>query len=86
MKTLLRLGRATAALIALVLGHGTALASPVQVESGALQGVEIKGLSIYRGVPYALAPLGDLRWREPQPVKPWRGYARQWNLHLRVCK
>jgi para-nitrobenzyl esterase len=73
MKTLLWLGRATTALIALVLSHGAVLASQVQVASGALQGVNVEGLSIYRGIPYATAPVGDLRWREPQPVRPWRG-------------
>ena len=27
----------------------------------------------YRGIPYAAAPIGDLRWKEPQPVKAWEG-------------
>ncbi|MBR3258565.1 MAG: carboxylesterase family protein, partial [Eggerthellaceae bacterium] len=27
----------------------------------------------YKGIPYAAAPIGDLRWKEPQPVKPWEG-------------
>src|ERR1700675_1589207 len=73
MKTSLWKSRARAALLALVLGHGVVLASPVQIESGALQGVYANGLFIYKGVPYATAPLGELRWREPQPVRPWRG-------------
>jgi para-nitrobenzyl esterase len=73
MKTPLRKSPARAALLALVLGHGVALATPVQIESGALQSVYANGLSIYKGVPYATPPLGDLRWREPQPVKSWRG-------------
>jgi para-nitrobenzyl esterase len=28
---------------------------------------------IYKGIPFAAPPVGDLRWKEPQPVKPWEG-------------
>jgi para-nitrobenzyl esterase len=73
MKTPLRKNQATAALLVLALGYRVASGSPVQIESGALQGVDANGLSIYRGVPYAAAPLGDLRWQDPQPVRPWKG-------------
>jgi para-nitrobenzyl esterase len=62
-----------AALLTLVLGHGAACAAQVQIASGTLQGVDVNGLSIYKGVPYARPPLGELRWREPEPVRPWRG-------------
>ena len=73
LKGHLRKSHGLAASLALVLGHGVALASPVRIESGALQGVDANGLSIYKGVPYAAPPLGDMRWREPQPVKSWKG-------------
>jgi para-nitrobenzyl esterase len=69
MKTTLRKSQGSAVLLALLLGYGVASATPVQVESGALQGVDANGLSIYRGIPYAQPPLGELRWREPQPVR-----------------
>ena len=42
-------------------------------ESGAISGVSESGLSIYKGVPFAAPPLGDLRWRPPTPVAPWTG-------------
>lgn len=29
--------------------------------------------TVYRGIPYAAPPIGDLRWKEPQPVVPWEG-------------
>jgi para-nitrobenzyl esterase len=32
-----------------------------------------KAIRIYRGIPYAEPPVGDLRWRAPQPVTPWEG-------------
>jgi RNA-directed DNA polymerase len=43
------------------------------LESGALSGVREHGLVVYKGVPFATAPLGDLRWRDPQPVVSWVG-------------
>ena len=52
---------------------GTALASPVAIESGTLEGVHADGLTVYKGVPFAAAPVGDLRWQSPQPVQPWSG-------------
>ena len=30
-------------------------------------------VSVYRGLPFAAPPVGDLRWRPPQPVAPWDG-------------
>lgn len=46
---------------------------PVQVEGGEVRGVEEDGLTVYRGIPFAAPPVGDLRWKSPQPVKPWDG-------------
>ena len=36
-------------------------------------GVEESGLRIFRGVPYARPPVGDLRLRPPRPTEPWSG-------------
>jgi para-nitrobenzyl esterase len=41
--------------------------------NGLLQGTEVSGISIYKGIPFAQPPVGDLRWKEPQPVKNWEG-------------
>ncbi len=45
------------------------------VEGGKLQGVltDIPSVYVYRGIPYAAAPVGDLRWKAPQPVENWDG-------------
>jgi para-nitrobenzyl esterase len=48
----------------------------VTVDSGKLQGVtesSTSPLRIFRGIPFAAPPTGDLRWREPQPVAHWSG-------------
>lgn len=47
----------------------------VEISNGVLVGLvdSANGLRIFRGVPYAQPPVGELRWREPQPVKNWKG-------------
>lgn len=50
--------------------------SPVlKVEGGLISGVdsEVSGVMVYKGIPYAAPPVGDLRWKHPQPVKAWEG-------------
>lgn len=41
--------------------------------AGIVEGQIDGDIVIYRGVPFAAAPVGDLRWREPQPVQSWEG-------------
>jgi len=57
----------------LILLAGAASAEATKVESGLVQGTEEDGLFVYRGIPYAAPPLGDLRWRPPQPAPKWHG-------------
>jgi para-nitrobenzyl esterase len=45
----------------------------VTTNNGILQGTVASGISMFKGVPYAQPPVGDLRWREPQPLKNWEG-------------
>jgi len=47
--------------------------SPVKVEEGFLQGTFDNGLAIYKGIPFAAPPVGDLRWRATQPAEKWEG-------------
>ena len=65
---------ALAVLVAMLSGCKTK--NPVlTIEGGQIQGVEttVKGVYVYKGVPFAAPPVGDLRWKEPQPVIPWEG-------------
>lgn len=48
-------------------------AEPVKVEDGLLKGTVEDGLAIFRGIPFAAPPVGDLRWRPPQPALKWSG-------------
>jgi para-nitrobenzyl esterase len=52
-----------------------AISQPVKVDGGLLAGVPGKDASItsFKGIPFAAPPVGDLRWRAPQPVKAWQG-------------
>ena len=47
--------------------------STVKTESGQVKGTEADGVLAFKGIPYAAPPVGDLRWRAPQPGKPWKG-------------
>ena len=44
------------------------------VETGDVEGVlDGTDLAVYKAIPYAAPPVGDLRWKAPQPAKPWKG-------------
>lgn len=45
----------------------------VKIATGVLEGQYEAGISMFKGVPFAAPPIGKFRWREPQPVQPWKG-------------
>ena len=45
----------------------------VKVKQGFLEGFEEDGVKKFFGIPFALPPVGDLRWRAPQPPSSWTG-------------
>jgi para-nitrobenzyl esterase len=49
------------------------LNEPVKLAAGLVTGLTVGEVRVYKGVPFAAPPIGDLRWRPPQPVAPWEG-------------
>src|SRR5688500_5531849 len=47
--------------------------APVKVTEGVVQGTMEDGLTVYKGIPFAAPPVGDLRWKAPQPAAKWEG-------------
>lgn len=72
IRDIIRLTGSFLALTAIDLA-GPAAAATVETESGLIEGVEDGGVQVYKGVPYASAPVGALRWRAPQPAPRWEG-------------
>jgi len=45
----------------------------VKVTGGEIRGAVKDGVAAFKGIPFAAPPVGELRWKAPQPVKPWEG-------------
>ncbi len=50
-----------------------AMAAPVKTEGGLVTGTVAEGLTVYKGIPFAAPPVGELRWHAPQVVPNWQG-------------
>lgn len=49
------------------------LQQPVKVAEGLVQGTVEDGLTVFKGIPFAAPPVGDFRWKAPQPAASWQG-------------
>jgi para-nitrobenzyl esterase len=62
-------------LLSLSLKASAGIQEPILVDGGLIAGIagDNPGVRVFKGIPFAAAPVGDLRWRPPQPVHPWDG-------------
>ena len=60
-----------------LMGMVAAQAQPLlktHVETGDVEGIlDGTDLAVYKAIPFAAPPVGDLRWKAPQPAQPWEG-------------
>ncbi|MGD0352482.1 MAG: carboxylesterase/lipase family protein [Dehalococcoidia bacterium] len=49
------------------------LKDPIKIDTGLISGTTAGDIHIYKGIPFAAPPVGDLRWKPPQPAAPWQG-------------
>ena len=68
-------GQKTLAAVALIVFSFSSAWAQVQVRTtfGTLEGTTEKGTTAFKGVPFAAPPVGELRWRSPQPPTAWDG-------------
>ena len=62
-----------AALLAIACNKKPETPGLVRVTGGTIQGVVEEDMTIFKGIPFAAPPVGELRWKAPQPVVPWEG-------------
>ena len=55
------------------LGIAQGAAPVVSLDTGAVMGTNEGDTRSFKGIPFALPPVGELRWRAPQPAASWSG-------------
>ena len=63
-------------LLVLNASGGSPASDEVRIDTGTLKGVIQGGVVSFKGIPFAAPPVGDLRWRPPQPPAKWTGVRR----------
>ena len=73
LKTIAMLALSALAVLTSCTQKPQAVTLQVKTQSGVLEGFEQDGVKKFLGIPFAQAPVGELRWRAPQPVQNWKG-------------
>lgn len=68
-----RIFSAVAVSIALTLSANILAQDRVKIANGTLEGAPDNGVRSFKGIPFGAPPVGDARWKPPQPVKNWTG-------------
>ena len=66
---------ALAGLLVTLFASGAFANDQVKTDGGIVEGMNAAspGVRVFRGIPFAAPPVGELRWRAPEPVRPWKG-------------
>jgi len=76
-----RIALAIVALLATASATQAAVSDPVKTDAGQVSGVTLpSGVRAFKGIPFGAPPVGDLRWRIPQPVAKWEGVRKMENF------
>jgi len=60
------------AVLACIVTTSAAIQDPVKTDAGLIAGDTLpSGVRVFKGIPFGAPPVGNLRWREPQPVAKW---------------
>ncbi|HKB13682.1 MAG TPA: carboxylesterase family protein [Vicinamibacterales bacterium] len=78
MKTRVAFAVALAALAFAASAVRAVVPEPVKTDAGLVSGTDASapGVRVFKGIPFAAPPIGELRWRAPQPVAKWSGVRR----------
>src|SRR5262249_35732275 len=77
-----------AIMLAITLTAGALAQDRVKIANGMLEGVSDKssGVRSFKGIPFGEPPVGDYRWKPPQPVKNWQGVRKAHKLGPPFCQ
>ncbi len=65
--------RSAALFLAVIGSASVGIGQVIKVDGGKVAGKSWNGSLIFRGIPFAAPPVGELRWKSPQPVVAWKG-------------
>ena len=66
----------------------------VKVKQGMIEGLQQHGYCVFKGIPFAKPPIGNLRWKAPHPADAWEGvyyadhfkYRGRRTIHREKCR